>query len=303
MSDTDEIQKMHEQMLYPSVRVRTGKAGGSGTVVFSGKNANGEYETYVTTNHHVVEDAIEVKRAWNSRVGKEIKKEYCKTVQVELFRYNDLSRCIGTGIGLEADIMMYDVEQDFALLKVREKEMKIDFVANIFPIAKLPEIHIYDELFAVGAALGHPPISTDGRLTYMDDEIDNFKYWMSTAATIFGNSGGSVYRQNDDGDYEYIGIPSRISISGFADAITHMGYFIPIDRIYKLLKENDYQFIYDSNYTIEQCNKARDVRKKSELKKLELQQGPDDDEFGDAPDVPSCDDDCPSDKEPEFPEE
>ena len=95
----------------------------------------------------------------------------------------------------------------------------------------------------------------------MDDEIDHYKYWMSSAPTIFGNSGGAVYRWNDGSkQYEYIGIPSRISIQpmGFsADAITHMGYFIPIDRIYNLLEENDYQFIYDSSVSIEDCEKAR----------------------------------------------
>ena len=49
-----------------------------------------------------------------------------------------------------------------------------------------------------------------------------------------------------------------------ADAITHMGYFIPIDRVYKLLEDNDYQFIYDSEYSIEDCEKARDKKQKPE---------------------------------------
>ena len=42
-----------------------------------------------------------------------------------------------------------------------------------------------------------------------------------------------------------------------ADAITHMGYFIPIDRVYNLLDDNDYQFIYDSSKSIEDCEKSR----------------------------------------------
>ena len=33
-----EIIQKHEQMFYPTVRVRTKKAGGSGTVVYSQKN-------------------------------------------------------------------------------------------------------------------------------------------------------------------------------------------------------------------------------------------------------------------------
>ena len=102
----------------------------------------------------------------------------------------------------------------------------------------------------------------------MDDEIEHFKYWMSSAPTIFGNSGGAVYRWSSNRkQYEYIGIPSRISIQpmGFsADAITHMGYFIPIDRVYKLLEENDYQFIYDNKASIEDCEKARKEKQSPE---------------------------------------
>ena len=58
-----------------------------------------------------------------------------------------------------------------------------------------------------------------------------------------------------------VGIPSRISVqpSEFsADAITHMGYFIPVNRAYKLLEENGFEFIYDSNFTLEECLKAKD---------------------------------------------
>ena len=46
-----------------------------------------------------------------------------------------------------------------------------------------------------------------------------------------------------------------------ADAITHMGYFIPIDRIKALLDENCYQFIYDDSYTMKKCEKLRKDKK------------------------------------------
>ena len=36
-----------------------------------------------------------------------------------------------------------------------------------------------------------------------------------------------------------------------------MGYFIPIDRVYQLLEQNDYQFIYDDSYSKDDCQKAR----------------------------------------------
>ncbi|MBC8436983.1 hypothetical protein H8D85_01520 [bacterium] len=119
-------------------------------------------------------------------------------------------------------------------------------------------------MFAVGASLGHPPIASHGHISYMDDEMDHFKYWMSSAPTIFGNSGGAVYRWSPGRTrYEYIGVPSRISVQpiGFSvDAITHMGYFIPIDRVYKLLDDNCFQFIYDKEFTPEQCEEMREAK-------------------------------------------
>ena len=57
------IQK-HEEMFYPTVRVRTKKAGGSGTVVYSNKSDNEVY-TYVITNHHVIADSIHVEKKWD----------------------------------------------------------------------------------------------------------------------------------------------------------------------------------------------------------------------------------------------
>tara|TARA_Y100000310_G_C20681345_1_gene816134 strand:- start:1535 stop:2368 length:834 start_codon:yes stop_codon:yes gene_type:complete len=265
----DIIQK-HEEMFYPTVRVRTKKAGGSGTVIYSNKN-KGEVYTYVITNHHVIEDCIKVDKKWNPVLKKKIDTETLDTVFVEFFKYNNYSHCIGSFV-VEADIVAYsevDGGQDWSLLRVRDKESVCEWTANLFPIENLDDVHIFDEVFAVGASLGHPPIASYGLVTYMDDEIDHYKYWMSSAPTIFGNSGGAVYRWSTPRKtYEYIGIPSRISIQsmGFsADAITHMGYFIPIDRIYSLLEKNDYQFIYDDNFSMEQCEKARD--KKQEKKK------------------------------------
>jgi len=257
-----EIIQKHEQMFYPTVRVRTKKAGGSGTVVYSEKY-NDEVYTYVITNHHVIADSVKIEKKWDPVLKRKVDKEILDTVFVEFFRYNNYSHTVGS-FAVEADIVAYsevDGGQDWALLRVRDKENTADWVANMFQLKELENIHIFDEVYAVGASLGHPPVASDGHISYMDDEIDHYKYWMSSAPTIFGNSGGAVYRWNGDNkQYEYIGIPSRISIQpmGFsADAITHMGYFIPIDRIYNLLEENDYQFIYDSNFSIEDCEKAR----------------------------------------------
>ena len=257
-----EIIQKHEQMFYPTVRVRTKKAGGSGTVVYS-KEYKDEVYTYVITNHHVIADSVHLEKKWDPVLKRKVDKEILDTVFVEFFRYNNYSHTVGS-FAVEADIVAYSEVnggQDWALLRVRDKENTADWVANMFPLDDIENVHIFDEVYAVGASLGHPPVASDGHISYMDDEIEHYKYWMSSAPTIFGNSGGAVYRWSSNRkQYEYIGIPSRISIQpmGFsADAITHMGYFIPIDRVYKLLEDNDYQFIYDSSVSIEDCTAAR----------------------------------------------
>ena len=257
-----EIIQKHEQMFYPTVRVRTKKAGGSGTVVYS-ENYKDEVYTYVITNHHVIADSVHLEKKWDPVLKRKVDKEILDTVFVEFFRYNNYSHTVGS-FAVEADIVAYsEVEggQDWCLLRVRDTENTCDYVANLFPLDDIDNVHIFDKVFAVGASIGHPPVASEGMITYMDDEIDHYKYWMSSAPTIFGNSGGAVYRWSSArSKYEYIGIPSRISIQpmGFsADAITHMGYFIPIDRVYQLLEDNDYQFIYDSSISIDDCKKSR----------------------------------------------
>ena len=46
-----EIIQKHEQMFYPTVRVRTKKAGGSGTVVYSKKHKDEVDEIKIKKNH------------------------------------------------------------------------------------------------------------------------------------------------------------------------------------------------------------------------------------------------------------
>jgi S1-C subfamily serine protease len=257
-----QIIQQHEQMFYPTVRVRTKKAGGSGTVVYS-ESYKDEVYTYIITNQHVIDDSVHIEKKWDPVLKRKVDKEILDTVYVEYFKYNNYSHTVGS-FAVEADIVAYsevDGGQDWALLRMRDTENKADWVANMFPLEDIENVHIFDECYAVGASLGHPPVASNGMITYMDDEIEHYKYWMSSAPTIFGNSGGAVYRWSGGRkQYEYIGIPSRISIQpmGFsADAITHMGYFIPIDRVYSLLDDNDFQFIYDDSISIDDCKKAR----------------------------------------------
>lgn len=285
------VKQQHEEMLYPAMRVRSERAGGSGTVIHSGQDQSGKFRTIILTNHHVIEGAIEVKEVWDPKVGKKIKREFRAKVKAEYFRYNNLSRNTSSD-AVDADIVAYDAQMDLALLELRELERPALHIAKLIPEDKISECHLLDEVFAVGAALGHAPIVTDGRINHMDDEIDHYNYWLSSAQIIFGNSGGAIYRKRD-GHYELLGVPSRVSVSmsGFSSqAITHMGFFAPPDRIYKFLEDNDFQFIFDPEESYEECKSRRDRKKKLAQKLLEMQLGrmedaeesfePDPDNFG-----------------------
>jgi len=273
--DRWDVEVLHNQILYPTVRVRSKNAGGSGTMLFSGKNQIGEFESYVLTNHHVIESSIEVKKQWDSLHGRDIKKEFKSQVQVELFKYKYLSRMVGSTT-IDADIVAYDAPMDLALLKLRTID-EIKSVANKFPHEKIKDIKVFDEVIACGAALGAPPLPTRGHISNLDIEIDNYLYGMSTALTIYGNSGGSVYRWSKERErWEFIGVPSRIQVifQGFSSqAITHMGYFIKLETIHKFLDDWCYQFIYNPDYTIEQCNKLREEKMKKMLEERKIAYG------------------------------
>ncbi|MGB9855843.1 MAG: S1 family peptidase [Caldisericum exile] len=265
------IEKLHKEILWTTVRIKAEKAWGSGTVIYSGQGVKGEWHSYVLTCEHVVHDNIKVETKFDPRVGYDIKKEIRIPCEVEFFYYDKYSVCQGVSGSTKADIVAYDVDGDMALLELR-RNLPIEYVAKLFPKNHYSEIHVFDKVYAVGAALGHEPVATEGMINFMNELIDEgVEYWMSNAPIIFGNSGGAVFRYSiERQQYEFIGMPARVAVSmmGFMpDPITHLAWFVPINRIYKLLDDNFYQFIYDKNFTYEKCEEEREKYRK-EMEKL-----------------------------------
>lgn len=274
MTEVKDIEKMHKEILWTTVRIKAEKAWGSGTAIYSGQDKKGDWHVYIITCHHVIADNIKVETKFDARVGYDIKKETRIPAEVEFFYYDKFSICQGVSGSTKADIVAYDADADIAILKLR-KNAPVEWIASMFPKGKVAEVHVFDEVWACGAALAHEPIATHGIINFMNElmmEEGGVEYWMSSAQIIFGNSGGAIFRYSKERDrYEYLGIPARISVSmsGFSpDPITHMGFFVPITRVYKLLDENFYQFIYNKEYTIEQCEKLREEYKKEQEKLL-----------------------------------
>ncbi len=251
---TKEQEKFHNQCIYPSVRVSYGMSGGSGTIIYSeDRDIQGKYETFVLTNHHVIESALTVVTEWNSMLGREVKTEKRKTVKVEIFRYEDLSIVVGRE-SFDADIVAHSKDHDLALLKLKTKRF-IKIVAAIDTKANMYKRVQTDKVRTVGCSLLKPPITTPGIISNMNEEIDGKSYWMATAQIIFGNSGGAVFAKRDN-NWVFIGVPSRIPVI-FGSPVSYMGYFIPLPRIYKWLEAEHLNFLFDQNITPQECFDTR----------------------------------------------
>ena len=284
------LQDQHEKILYPVVRVRTHKAGGSGTVIYSKPKPNSadEYESFVLTCEHVVDDAIDTKKDWDGLLKKKIEKEFLEQVTVEIFDYVYLSK-VNSSNSYKADIVAYDKYHDIAILKL-DSPKKIEHVAQIIPKDKIKDIRLFMPTWTSGCSLGHEPFANPGFITYLSEMIDNKLYWMSNGASIFGNSGGAVFLA-DTG--EQLGITARISAIqlGFGvDIITWMGFLVAPQRIYEFIDEQELKFIYDPADTFEKAMKRRE-RKEREAKlamlsKPDIDEEPED-ETGQSPSEPS----------------
>jgi S1-C subfamily serine protease len=268
-----DIREKHEKLLYPATRVRTEKAGGSGTVIYSeAVPDNGDvHETYVLTNHHVIESCIVVGKRWSGLLKREVMGDILSECDVEFFDF-EYESWEGGSRKLKAQIMAYDKEMDLGLLRLKTSK-PIEYVARLFPKDQHREkLRRWQEVVAVGCGMGHPPIHTTGHLNGFDDIIDNYPYILSSAPTIFGNSGGSLYVMPDGGlidDAYLIGVPSRIAVAilGFgADAITHMSYAIPVWSIYQFLDDQIFDFIYRDDRNSKECAEERKAKRERDEK-------------------------------------
>lgn len=265
----NEIVKIHESILYPMCRVKSGNDGGSGTVIYSKKDPDtGEIATFLISNFHVIASAIKIQKVWNPLKQRHVNEEQRKTVICEIFSYNNISHNIGA-MAYEADIICYDTRADLCILRLRDKENEITNIAKMF-LGDINKIHIFDSVWISGCSLLHPPICNHGYITYLDEEIEGEKYFMTNAGIIYGNSGGAVFLENN---LEFVGIPSRVAVvpGWVSQAVSFMGYFIPMSRIIQFFEEQDMQFLYKpEEYTIKQCFDAREKKLKMVQDKMEL---------------------------------
>ncbi len=250
--------KEHNQMLYTVAQVTIGSNLGSGTVIFSAE-IEGKWKSYVLTNRHVVSGAITVTEEWDSRQDKDVKRERRRPVKLEWFEYNNYSRAVGT-FGREGVIVAHDEAADLALVKVTDEERPIAFVAALLPEGS--DLYLAEPVWAVGSGLGKPPFISDGLLSLLDERIKGYRYILSTAPIIFGNSGGGLFHWSEALEkYELIGVPSKVSGVGFS-IVAHMVWSIPIETVREFMRDNCYGFILgDKVEDAEKCDGPGEITK------------------------------------------
>jgi len=258
----------HDKVLYTQVRIRVatpeGVIGGSGTVIYSRPTEGkaGAWSTYVLTCQHVIDAAVRVNTFFDPTLGRERKRELRQEVEVEFFDYGP-DGSVDRTYSVRADVVAHDALHDLALLRLKSNR-KAEYVAEMFPRGESARILIGHPVVAVGCALLHDPIRTEGTITHKGDIINYNEYWMSNAQIIYGNSGGAVFTLDTK---RFIGVPSRIAVVGWSTPVTHLGYFSPIDRVYGFIDDQGFEFLHDTKHTEAECEKVREERKRKAQEK------------------------------------
>ncbi|MEZ6188864.1 MAG: trypsin-like peptidase domain-containing protein [Planctomycetota bacterium] len=218
-SDSD-VEERYRQLMGPTVRVNALEEVGSGTVLWTGTR-EGEPVSYVLTAWHVVSE----------NVGEEDQ----APLEVDFYREGELYQ---TELGY---VVAQEERLDLALLEI--KGVQHPYLARLATPEQLAQLRIFAGVYAIGCPLGYPPLPTSGELTSLGKEMDGVTYLMINAPTIFGNSGGGIYR--DDGRL-LIGVLARISAyKNMIDvAVPHMGLVLPLTQVYAWLDGTDYAFTY-----------------------------------------------------------
>ena len=110
-------KELHEKILYPVTRVRCGKGGGSGVLVYSKPDPKtNKYINVVLTCQHVIADAIKLEDRWDTVLKREVKKDIMEEVAVEIFQYDEST--VVSSNSTQAKIIAYDEHHDLAAVQL-----------------------------------------------------------------------------------------------------------------------------------------------------------------------------------------
>ena len=203
---------MQSDMMGPSVQLNGRDTVGSGVVIGSIRQADGTYQIIILTAEHVVRNILAEKAETGDR-----------SVPVTIFNGSDRREVDAIEVASEAS-------HDLSLLSaVSDKPAAT--VARLLPRERHADrIRVFESIYAVGCPLGNDPIPTRGEIASLKNEVAGANYWMISAPTYYGNSGGGVYLAES---HELIGIFSKIYTHGRRRSVVvpHMGLATPLPVI------------------------------------------------------------------------
>jgi S1-C subfamily serine protease len=220
---------LDRSILRPSVQV-CGRGGvGGGTIIRSEPEAGGACGTYILTAFHVIQKSLERVEAGHDRKS---------PVQVKVFPAE------GPPETFESDLLLNDERKDIALLKLRSTRHFL-VAARLADRGRVRETTVFTPIYAVGCPLGHDPLPSFGEITTLRKEVSGERFWMMSAPTIFGNSGGGVFHRET---LEMIGVSAMICTfdNPVSTPVPHLGILVPMDVVYDWLRDNNFGFLFDA---------------------------------------------------------
>ena len=261
------VQEVHDKVLYPVVRVRSGNAGGSGVLVYSAPDHKdpSRYINIALTCQHVIDSAIKIRDEFDPVLKQQRKSDYFEEVSVEIFDY-DGSTLISSN-STQADIIAYDKHHDLAAVRLKNFR-KVENVATVIPNDEIEQMKIWEPVITCGCSLLHDPFPNPGNITYLREMIEQKAYVMANAPSIFGNSGGGLFH-GDSG--HLLGLTSRVTVTqlGFGmDVQTWMNFSTHPDRLYEFFNHQELQFLYDDSDDYYLAMERREAKRKNALRSI-----------------------------------
>jgi S1-C subfamily serine protease len=218
LSLTRDKDRMWNDLLGPTVQIMGEETVGSG-VLLASEPVEGtlDWVTHVVTAWHVIRDIQTAPENLNT------------PVPVTIYGRDGKIR------PETAQLLRYDATLDIALLRLNSNR-PVDCGARLATRDRLKSVAIFEQIYAVGCPLGNDPIPTFGEIADTHHLVDGQSYWMISAPTYIGNSGGGVF---DAETHELLGIFTKIYTHGTLrpTVVPHMGLATPLPAVYDWLEQ------------------------------------------------------------------
>jgi S1-C subfamily serine protease len=218
-------------MILPTTQLRGNGTVGSGVIVYSehqpdvGPAEDPPATTFILTAYHVVVEVL----------GDSLDRGLLPEVHVLLENQLDTTQVFS------AKLVLFDRPRDVALLRLNSAK-KMENVAQMASSVEFRNIDIFSPAYAIGCPLGNRPLPTLGEISSKSKAVGGQVFWMLSAPTFFGNSGGGVYLARN---CHLIGISTMIYTYGKRNpaVVPHMGLFVPLNTVYAWLESEGFGFI------------------------------------------------------------